>query len=123
MGKLSRPTGTGSRCKTSQCALRKGGLALVAHHVDATFGDVVVQRVMPNVQPSVTLTVPTNHAVFSAPANLTLTAEGDGQRRDGDERGVLRREYVDWHGQHQPLQRGLEQRTAGNLPVDGESDG
>ena len=30
--------------QTSQCALRKGGVALVANNVDATFGDVVVHR-------------------------------------------------------------------------------
>jgi hypothetical protein len=33
------------KVQTSRCALRTGGMALLAHHVDATFGDLRVNRV------------------------------------------------------------------------------
>ena len=61
--------------QTSQCALRRGGLALVANNVDATFGDILIQSLMPNVPPAVSLTAPANHAVFDAPAIILLAAE------------------------------------------------
>jgi hypothetical protein len=63
------------KVQTSQCALRKGGLALVANNVDATFGDVAVQSLLPNVQTCASFAARKNHVSFNAPTDITLTAE------------------------------------------------
>ena len=47
-GEPEPPAWTGRHVQTSREALRNGGLGLLAHHVDATFGDIEIAPISPD---------------------------------------------------------------------------
>ncbi len=91
------------------------GLAVTSHNASTVatgvFDNVVVRTPAPgNQAPTAALTAPANGATFTAPASVTMTANGQRQRRHDRAGRLLPGRDAGGVGHDEPLQRDLEQR-------------
>lgn len=71
------PSGWGIVRQADEGGLVEGSLMLVAHYVDATFGNIVVSSLEDNANPTVEITSPSSGFLIEEGAPLTLTAVAD----------------------------------------------